>query len=486
MLPRLEKGAELRACLERVAGQSHLSYLLGAGASVAAGLPTWTGLLTQLLTSRGLSEPAATALLAGQDALLAAEAAFTVSARPAQRQRRIFRALYGTSDTSSASMGFTRAPMHQAIAEAAAVREPDQVTLMTLNYDDLLEEALVAELAARRGVSTREALKWIHARASASPRHSGRYEIHHLHGLLPRESTRAQGDDLILTLSDYNALMTASAPWQRSQIQHALQSGPMVMVGTSYSDPDVRMFLGQLRDQGLGEVVALVPRQGLGLSAGDLALVRSVIVDQWAKVGVTCHVLEDFAEVTQVLREAPYVTQADYRPPRERVAAVLTGRESRFSRVQPADARLLEEQVHDLLQPVHAGPVNLTLWLHDGNEELVRWAAGDRTYRKDADLRRVPATLESPWIAAEALCAGVPHVRAIQVDTTVGDGLPQRTGRWGCVMAHPVEARLPGGPAVPVGVLSSAFTAPLADVDQERWGSALGQIAATWSSRLSR
>jgi len=142
-LPDLAEGAPLRECAERVGNAEHLTFLVGSGASVAAGLPNWSQLLSALLVRRSLSATATEALLASQDALLASEAAFGTRVRPASRQKQIFKALYGTTDVAMAGKNFTATSMHVAVAASAVNRGPSKVTLMTVNYDDLLEEALV-------------------------------------------------------------------------------------------------------------------------------------------------------------------------------------------------------------------------------------------------------------------------------------------------------------------------------------------------------
>ncbi len=72
-----ELGPEVEGQLERLAEADHLGLLLGAGASVAAGLPGWDELALRLLNRAGAIGDADTAraYLASQDPTLAAEAA---------------------------------------------------------------------------------------------------------------------------------------------------------------------------------------------------------------------------------------------------------------------------------------------------------------------------------------------------------------------------------------------------------------------------
>lgn len=57
----VEHVASLRDALVDVAGASHLSLLVGAGASASAGLPGWGTLVTRLLLNTGVVPDEATA-----------------------------------------------------------------------------------------------------------------------------------------------------------------------------------------------------------------------------------------------------------------------------------------------------------------------------------------------------------------------------------------------------------------------------------------
>ncbi len=129
-----ELGPEVEGQLERLAEADHLGLLLGAGASVAAGLPGWDELALRLLNRAGAIGDADTAraYLASQDPTLAAEAA---RAATEDWHGVMHAALYGdpVADLHPGSL-------HLAAAYLAAVR-PRRVSLLTLNIDDVLEGA---------------------------------------------------------------------------------------------------------------------------------------------------------------------------------------------------------------------------------------------------------------------------------------------------------------------------------------------------------
>lgn len=484
-LPDLSTTSPLRHALKDCGG-GHLTYLLGAGASTPSNLPTWNTLLTRLLSTRHDPEAIA-AILTGQDNLLAAEAAFDADTTVKDRQKAIYQALYETDSTTEAEKNFAPSPLHLAVAKDAVRRGAASVSLLTLNYDDLLEEAVTAELATtdEDPAPTAEAAA-VHPRASAAPRAApGTFEVHHLHGLLPRESTTAIGDDLVLSLRDYNQIIEQTSSWQQTELAQCLQRGPLLMLGTSYSDPDVRAWLHRLRSDNAPPTYLVLPRQSLQLSADLTERLTEVIVAQWHTVGVECLIVDDYAEMTQLVREMPHLNRTDYQPPRQRVAAVLEARLQDFDATQEADYTRLAQQAADDLHDVIGSPANLTLWLLDKDAKLVRWAANDRVYKSVPALRRIDPQLESSWIVSQAVCFGDQRIQDIRVESST-PARTERTGRWQSVLARPLTVALPGGPQVTVGALSAASQNLLQDIDTEAWNAAMAGLAAWWEAQLSQ
>ncbi len=186
-----ELGLEVKGQLDRLAEADHLGLLLGAGASVAAGLPGWDELALRLLRGAEAIGDADTAraYLASQDPTLAAEAA---RAATEDWHRVMHAALYGdpVADLHPGSL-------HLAAACLAAFGSR-QVTLLTLNIDDVLEEAL-RDVLLDLGKDAA-----VFARTGAALRaQAGAYEVQHLHGLLPRDRSLPP-EGVVLTLSDFN------------------------------------------------------------------------------------------------------------------------------------------------------------------------------------------------------------------------------------------------------------------------------------------
>lgn len=453
--------------LAEIGTADHLSFLLGAGASVAAGLPSWDQLATDLLLRSEVVSDAETAqaFLAQQDPLLAAEAA---RAGANDWSGLVRAALYPDGVGIPAP-----AALHLATAGYAAERAPNEVSLLTLNFDDILERAVEQALADEN----RELA--VFSRFAASPRATaGNYEVHHLHGLLGLDP-RPSDDDIVLTLSDFAKLSGEQHPWQASTLQECLQRGPLLLAGTSHRDPDMRQWLHELHDPGLGGqgVVALQAREGIRLTRDQFERVRQALVDQWSAINVTTVLLHDHSDAAQAIREMRTMHELGYQSPKARVEHLLRRHlDEDFLRLQREHSECLAEDL-ERLRPHLGEEANLTLWLADGAGHIVRWAANDRVYHDPGQLRRVPVGYDSPWVAGQ--CLG-------REDTMARD-LPPGAGtqRWGCVVAAPLIADLPDGPPVACAALSSAAPNTLESRSLEDWVAALSEVAASWEERLS-
>jgi hypothetical protein len=446
----------------------HLSVLLGAGASVAAGLPSWDDLALRLLRRAGAIEDATTAraYLATHDPLVVAEAARAVSGGDWINVVRA--AMYDESVEL-----FPRA-LHLAVAYLAATR-PADVTLLTLNLDDLLEEAL------RDAVSELGRGERVVSRTAASPRgKSGEHEVQHLHGLLPRAMQEPAAGVIVLTLSDYNQLGVTPNPWQASALADAISRGPLLLAGTSYRDADIRQWLHSIQDQlesKGGSVFALVAREVLGLTRRQFSDVADPVRQQWSAVGIEAVLVQDHSDAAQVLREIPECMREGYRLPRDRAEALFARHVDDFTSLQAHHSETLDADRERL--PIGSGEeTDLTLWLADGSSDLVRWASHDRVYRSAEKLRRVPLGFDSAWVAARATSQS-------EVVVVATDQAQQGIRRWRTVIAAPITTAIAGGPNLTVGALSAATTATVTGDEETTWREAMADLVETWADRLA-
>ncbi|MGF0313815.1 SIR2 family protein [Rhodococcus sp. IEGM1428] len=447
--------------LAALSTDSHVSVLLGAGASVAAGLPDWNTFAIELLVNSGAIKDRATAgaFLEGQDPAIAAEAA--KQAAGADWPNLLRSTLYGDTPVDPA-------PLHAAAAALAAARDPSSISLFTLNYDDLLEESL-------RGILDQPSDPKVFSRWDLRPRASpSEHEVHHLHGLLPRAPSTAEA--VVLTLGDYHRLGQKQAAWQVSALQEAIQKGPLILAGTSYRDPDIRQWIHDLiSEDDDAKVLVFLAREGMKLGREQFELVRGALEMQWSALGVQVVATHDHADAAQALRELPYINGAGYAAPSQRAAHLWQVHVDQFTMFQEGDSDELEQDLL-ILQEQLPDFGNLTLWVADSNGSLVRWAANDRVYRSPNHLRRVLTGHDSYWIAGQ--CLG-------RNDTLIKDVEgPASTARWRSVVAVPVVVDLCGGPPLPCAVISGASTKTRSDAPLDELSTVFAELSEKWSSLL--
>ncbi len=316
-------------------------------------------------------------------------------------------------------------------------------------------------------------------RTGAAPRaQDGAYEIQHLHGLLPRDRSLPP-EGVVLTLSDFNRLTSTAHPWQAGALGEVLSRGPLVLAGTTFRDADVRQWLHASRDQRQDpsqSVVAVVARQGLGLSRQQFADVRAAVQQQWSAVGADALLVQDHADAAQILREVPALQRAGYRLPQARARAFHDRQVERFEDLQAYYAATLDADL-EVLPDGRARGSDLTLWLADGSDKLTRWASYDRTYRGPDKLRRVPLGHDSPWTAARAV-----SLNEVLVDPAATP--PQGTGRWRTVLAAPVAVSLPEGPDLVLGAVSVGTTDVVEGDGELTWRTVMADLAESWSERV--
>ncbi|GAA3754374.1 hypothetical protein GCM10022240_04180 [Microbacterium kribbense] len=123
---------------EALTGDTHLTVVLGAGASAPSGLPTWDEFAIRLAVRSGLvaSGDAARMLLEKQDPTIVLEAAHARSG--ASWAAFLNEALYGLPPRDAEP-----SPLHLAAAGHYSAM-PNSTTLATLNFDDLLETAALS------------------------------------------------------------------------------------------------------------------------------------------------------------------------------------------------------------------------------------------------------------------------------------------------------------------------------------------------------
>jgi len=436
----------------------HSTILLGAGASTTSGLPDWDTFATRLLLQSGsvLEEETAKLLLSRQDPLIVVEAARVAFADKWEPKLR--NALYDGVSSLDPS------PLHLAAVGHFLAGNGEDSSLVTLNFDILLEEAIQRETGT-------DAI----AVVDAEP-HTNAHAVHHLHGVI----TPTRTESVILTLSDFTSLIADNNSWQSDYFHSALARGALIIAGTSYRDPDVRQWLHAAvhHHQADHSAFVLLAREGFAVSKEDFERLKIALSNQWKAVGLTPVLLQDHSDAAQIIRELRHYHGEHYQPPQERTMEVWHRHAESFDELQLKYVERLEVGAATMKEALDVSKLNLTLWLSNGEGRLARWAAQDRVYRDFDALRTVETGHDSPWIAGRALGAD-----ALLFQDLDHDG----TKQWKSVLAIPVPIRHPTFPTLSGAVLTIGLPDAASRFESSHliWGLPLAKLADELGSFLS-
>ncbi|TFD81989.1 hypothetical protein E3T48_03050 [Cryobacterium fucosi] len=441
--------------------EKHTTLLLGAGASTTSGLPGWDALATRLLVGSGSVDNDGTAqlLLARQDPLIVVEAA-----RAAYGEAVWLRKVRGALYEGVASTEFS--PLQLATVAHVLGGEPTETSVITLNFDILLEQALEQESGEKVLSST----------TGSATAEDGSYVVHHLHGVVSPVLT----ESVVLTLTDFLDLISVQDSWQMALMREAIGRGALIIAGTSYRDPDVRQWLHTALKEAPIEhaAIVLLARQGFDVDKSEFAKLERALSAQWTAVGMRPVLMHDFSDAAQVIRELRHLNEDGYLAPQERTRLIWDFHAKHFAALQEIYVAELGRNAEAIRRVVGVDRLNLTLWLADGHGQLARWAAQDRVYLEAAGLRTVETGYDSPWIAGKALGS----------DTLLFQDLPsEHTRRWRSVLALPVPAPHPTLPTMTSAVLTIGLPDLAVKYEGSKlmWGPLLGTIGDEWSTRLT-
>lgn len=453
-IPFLER-RDVLAAISRLAVQERLTLVVGAGASVEAGLPTWGALITELLAAAGMQE-------AGSDhtelarwtvdregiigAASIAEAALGDAFIPTVRK-----ALYGRSGARPVP-----GPTARAVAQIQKSWQTN-CRVFTTNYDRVLEDA-IWEAQPQFDVSSDF--------GGCAPE-PGEILVHHLHGLL----TPTGDHDVVLAEAGY--YLTPAESWQQQKLIEHLRETTCIFVGASLSDQDIIRWV--YRSNTGKQHIVLLPRQadllrgGSAVSRSTRDAVEKASFQRWQKTGLTVLTPDYFVQNAQFLNEvvlrkrqreayAPYKDRLD-RWEREISQDLLSEKPlTLFNAIQDT----LQGQLRRWLNVVakELGDVlpsserlGLHLWVRQPEKRsLLMFASSDRVWRDPRTLESVPIGMPSPLVAVQGFCTG-----SAVVDSTVDNP----TSRWNSVQAIPVFLEQPPWHRLPVGVITLATTLPI-------------------------
>jgi len=227
--------------LTRAYNSGRLTIVLGAGVSVDYGLPSWNTLLQTLLArtfKRDKSENGRSLLFAevfnnifGPNALVAARyLSNEYKEGKLEFEKEVRKLLYGQVKTD-----FTSPLMTELVQLCAAPgKSPNLDSIITYNYDDVLE----AELdKATIKVPYKSIFK-----IGQNPKQK-ELPIYHVHGYVPRKGNLTEDNQITLGEDLYHHQYTNVYNWQNLTQLNKFKDSSCLFIGSSLSDPNQRRLL---------------------------------------------------------------------------------------------------------------------------------------------------------------------------------------------------------------------------------------------------
>lgn len=426
-----------------------------------AGLPSWPRLIEMLLETVAAdlaeldAQEKATWVEATlqRDDLLGAGAVVEVMAGQ-DLSKLIPERLYGGQGPEA----FAPGPIaHQ----VAALREiwGDRLEILTTNYDDLLEQALIDAGTAPSNIRAYTQNREPDKRAPKT------VAVTHLHGLAGRAGSPKK---IVLTEEHYHRMQRGTS-WQEQLVTARLRDSTCVFVGMSLADPNLIRYLYGYEAPASPRHAAIFVRQGEPeVPEAVRASMEEAAVRRWGRCGVRAIFVDHFADAAQLLYEIGHRRQVGselYRPVGGRAAEVIAcierglavDSQESFARRQVALSTglrmLLDEIVPLTLSLARLEPkdevLGLALWIltKDG-AGLIGWAHSDRAHQDPSTVTPVPLVSASSWVAVRAVCLG--SIVEFDRDTYAS--------RWHFVRGLPLVLEEPT--RLPIGALTIASSLP--------------------------
>ena len=230
--PRFEKWEHKRARLIQDAqydfSEGHNTFFFGAGLDPGVKMPTWNELLDDLLNKAQKSSHSAIGSVDYSDidnscnhsALIIGRYIESGFSDMKEFTEQMKASLYKNNPKPTSEL-------YKAIVKAIKTQKVDQV--ITFNYDDLVETALIGENIPVHSIFDRS-----HYSGSDFP-------VYHVHGMIPQ--TREIESTPVLSEKEYHTLYKESFHWSNVVQLQALSNTTCFFVGLSMNDPNLRRLL---------------------------------------------------------------------------------------------------------------------------------------------------------------------------------------------------------------------------------------------------
>ena len=230
--PRFEEWEHKRVRLIQDAqydfSEGHNTFFFGAGLGPGVKMPTWNELLDDLLNKAQKSSHSAIGSVDYSDidnscnhsALIIGRYIESGFSDMKEFTEQMKASLYKNNPKPTSEL-------YKAIVKAIKTQKVDQV--ITFNYDDLVETALIGE-----NISVHSIFDRSHYSGSDFP-------VYHVHGMIPQ--TREIESTPVLSEKEYHTLYKESFHWSNVVQLQALSNTTCFFVGLSMNDPNLRRLL---------------------------------------------------------------------------------------------------------------------------------------------------------------------------------------------------------------------------------------------------
>jgi hypothetical protein len=297
--------------IERFAAAPAVTIVVGAGASMEADLRSWPELIRRLLErvarenlllKRAADRKDWIERTLARDELLGAGAVVEVLADE-DLESLLPEALYAEAGPA----GYEPGPIADQVAQLR-MRFGDQLTILTTNYDDLIERALLGAGAGKRQIRS-----YVQRRAQLP---SAAIPVTHLHGYAGRED---KPKALVLTEEQYHRMQRGRS-WQEEYVTERLENSLCLFIGTSLTDPNLIRYLYGYRRSSRGHAAVFVRQGDLEHATPVVRGGREeAIRRRWQRCGVEPVFVDHYADAAQLLYEIGH--RRDSSRPYEPVAA---------------------------------------------------------------------------------------------------------------------------------------------------------------------
>lgn len=231
-VPRFEKWENKRARLILDArfdfSEGHNTFFFGAGLGSGVNMPNWNELLDDLLDKAqknshsviGSADYSDIDQSCNHSSLIIGRYIESGFADMKKFTNQMKASLYKNNPKPNSDL-------YKAIVKAIKTKKVDQV--ITFNYDDLVETALLDEKIAVHSIFDRS-----HYSGSDFP-------VYHVHGMIPQ--TREIESTPVLSEKEYHTLYKESFHWSNVVQLQALSSTTCFFIGLSMNDPNLRRLL---------------------------------------------------------------------------------------------------------------------------------------------------------------------------------------------------------------------------------------------------